>query len=467
MLQPAVHRAILIVDVENFGDPARTNTHQLAIRDTVYKVLRQSFARARIGWADCVAEDRGDGVLVLVPPTVPKSRLASSLPVHLMKMLARHNAACRPQLRIRLRVALHAGEVHPDAHGYAGASINRAFRLIEASASRTALRHSSGVIALIVSDWFYDEVVRHHPAAEPSRFRKVHVAMKETRMTAWLRVLEPLEPPVLRETGPPSQAATLLPHPPQISAAHIKTLQGDTSVSPVIEHYRLHITLHEDAAANGATPVIILIQDREYHVTNRNAAAAPIDIFHHATGPLSPQSASRVPRFTYVRMHMDDTDDLLEWDPECNAAWTQSPEGRSTRTWKGSDVSMGREPGVQNMFSLRLADLHMDPGSTLHAKVVSETQVTATGAEPFVVFLPTVELEVVVMCSHEIDVALFPLYGVQVGGSIPRASVAPRDDRMQEIMWSWDRFLSTGQGVILRWTRAAEEISNLSIDRAN
>ena len=76
MFQPAVHRAILIVDVENFGDPARTNTHQLAIRDTVYKVLQQSFARANIGWEDCVAEDRGDGVLILIPPSVPKSWLA-------------------------------------------------------------------------------------------------------------------------------------------------------------------------------------------------------------------------------------------------------------------------------------------------------------------------------------------------------------------------------------------------------
>ena len=97
MLQPAVHRAILIVDVEKFGDPARTNIHQLAIRDTVYKVLQQSFARARIGWADCVTEDRGDGVLVLVPPTVPKSLLVAALPVHLAKILARHNAACPAQ----------------------------------------------------------------------------------------------------------------------------------------------------------------------------------------------------------------------------------------------------------------------------------------------------------------------------------------------------------------------------------
>jgi hypothetical protein len=68
MLPPAVHRAILIVDVENFGDPARTNAHQVAVRDGMYQALRQSFARARISWADCAAEDRGDGVLVLIPP---------------------------------------------------------------------------------------------------------------------------------------------------------------------------------------------------------------------------------------------------------------------------------------------------------------------------------------------------------------------------------------------------------------
>jgi hypothetical protein len=224
MLQPAIHRAILIVDVENFGDPARTNTDQLAVRDAMYRALRQSFAMARINWAECVTEDRGDGALVLVPPAVPKSWLVTRLPAHLTEMLVRYNAACPAQARIRLRMALHAGEVHPDAHGSAGTSINRAFRLIEAPASRTALRHSSGVIALIVSDWFYDEVVRHHPAAEPSCFRQVHVAMKETEMTAWVRVLEP-------EGGParhvPEQER---PAPPPAALSHL--IQCDQSLPP-------------------------------------------------------------------------------------------------------------------------------------------------------------------------------------------------------------------------------------------
>ena len=35
MLRPAVHCAILIVDVERFADPARTNAHQLAVRDAM------------------------------------------------------------------------------------------------------------------------------------------------------------------------------------------------------------------------------------------------------------------------------------------------------------------------------------------------------------------------------------------------------------------------------------------------
>jgi isoamylase len=191
MHQPAAHRSIMIVDVENFGDPARTNAHQLAIRDGMYKVLRQSFARARISLRKCVVEDRGDGVLILVPPEVPKSWLVTRLPARLAAMLTQHNAMCPVQERIRLRMALDAGEVHRDAHGYTGVSLNRAFRLVEAPVSRATLRDSSGVVALIVSGWFYDEVVRHHAAAGPSRFRQVRVVIKEIDTAAWVRVLEP------------------------------------------------------------------------------------------------------------------------------------------------------------------------------------------------------------------------------------------------------------------------------------
>jgi tetratricopeptide (TPR) repeat protein len=219
VFQPAVHRAIVIVDVENFGDPARTNAHQLAVRDAMYKALRQSFGRARISWAGCAVEDRGDGILVLVSPEVPKSWLVTRLPARLAEMLGRHNAGCPAAERIRLRMALHAGEVHQDTHGFAGTAVNRAFRLIEAPPSRAALRDSAGVVALIVSDWFYDEVVRHHPAAGPSCFRQVRAVMKETEMTAWVRVLGGPEPeiPVSGDTGQPVPAEPPQPGQPPSS----------------------------------------------------------------------------------------------------------------------------------------------------------------------------------------------------------------------------------------------------------
>ena len=72
--QPAVHRAIVVVDVEGFSDPSRTNTDQLTVRKGLYKALVWSFARAGIdidlGGCDY---DRGDGRLILVPPNIPKS----------------------------------------------------------------------------------------------------------------------------------------------------------------------------------------------------------------------------------------------------------------------------------------------------------------------------------------------------------------------------------------------------------
>ncbi len=184
----AFHRAIMVVDVERFGDPSRTNLDQLAVRDGLYKALTQAFEKTQIVGANCVIEDRGDGALVLVPPEVPKSRLVTSIPAALVTAICGHNAGCSVQARIRLRMALHAGEIHQDAHGVVGAAINHTFRLAEVPVLKSALDRSSGVLAVIVSSWFFDEVVRHNPAADPGSYRPVQVAVKETETVAWIRL---------------------------------------------------------------------------------------------------------------------------------------------------------------------------------------------------------------------------------------------------------------------------------------
>ena len=129
----AVHRAIVVVDVEGFGDQRRTNQHQMAVRDGLYRALQDAFGSAGIPWDDCGHEDRGDGVFVLVPAEVPKALLAESLPPALVTALNTHNDRHPTLEQIRLRMALHAGEVHYDQHGVTAVAVNLAFRLLDAS----------------------------------------------------------------------------------------------------------------------------------------------------------------------------------------------------------------------------------------------------------------------------------------------------------------------------------------------
>lgn len=186
VLSPAAHWAIVCVDVEGFGDRRRTNPDQVAVRDGLYDALSRAFARSRMPWEDCYHEDRGDGALILIPSDVPKSLLVTDLPRELAAALREHNQAHGRPERIRLRMAVHAGEIHHDAHGVAGTAINVAFRLLEAAPLKRALAGSHGVLAVIASRWFFEEVIRHTPASGPASYRRVPIVVKETRDSAWI-----------------------------------------------------------------------------------------------------------------------------------------------------------------------------------------------------------------------------------------------------------------------------------------
>lgn len=185
-LRPAVHRTVLVVDVASFGDLRRTNQHQIVVRDGMYGAVIRAFADAGIDWDTCEHEDRGDGVLVVIPPTVPKAVLVEEVPDRLTARLRAHNESHRVEERIRLRMALHAGEVHYDDHGVVGRAVNLTFRLLEVPVLKEALAGSTGSLAIITSSWFFDEVVWHGEATRRDRYRRVRVVAKETDTIAWI-----------------------------------------------------------------------------------------------------------------------------------------------------------------------------------------------------------------------------------------------------------------------------------------
>jgi hypothetical protein len=181
----AIHRTIVAVDIEGFGDRRRSNRNQLVIRDGLYRAMREAFCEARIPWVDRDHEDRGDGMFILIGSEVPKSLFVDSLPSALVSALRRHNDAHPDLERIRLRLAVHAGEVHYDDHGATAASINLTFRLLESGPVKDALASSPGVLAMITSTWFFEEVVQHS-AADVSAYRPVAVTVKETATRGWI-----------------------------------------------------------------------------------------------------------------------------------------------------------------------------------------------------------------------------------------------------------------------------------------
>jgi tetratricopeptide (TPR) repeat protein len=184
--QRPVHRTIVVVDVEGFGDRHRTNRHQLAIREGLYRVVGQAFRQAGIPWDAQAVGDRGDGLLILLLPEVHKSLLVELLPAALVQALGIHNGACPSQERIRLRMAVHAGEISYDAHGVTGAAVNLTFRLADAEPLKMALTGSPGVLAIIVSSWFFEEVVRHSAVGGTVLYRPAAVTVKETTTTGWI-----------------------------------------------------------------------------------------------------------------------------------------------------------------------------------------------------------------------------------------------------------------------------------------
>jgi hypothetical protein len=186
----AVHRTILVFDIEQSNHPMRTNRDRVVIHEAMYAAVRTTLRRLKY-----YHEDRGDGVLVLVPPEVPKARLLSNLLARLEAALTRHNAAMARQnpfraaaTQIRLRVAVHAGEVTFDSHGVVGAAVDYTFRLAEAPPLKSALATSTGECALITSKWFFDEVVYQCPDAHPELFRRIETQVKSTPISAYIRV---------------------------------------------------------------------------------------------------------------------------------------------------------------------------------------------------------------------------------------------------------------------------------------
>lgn len=212
--------AIFVCDIISYGDPDRVDHIQRYLRQELYKSLRWAFDDSGTPFDACYCEDRGDGAIVIPPPKTTIDILLLSVVQRLDAALRRQHELASAIARIRLRVGVHAGEIHPDEHGLAGAALNHAFRILEAPEVKQLANYHKARLSIIVSSQVYDDVIRHAIGSiDPTVYQRVDFQSKETKATAWIQLLGATNrPPEMALTELHSAQLLDSTYPPDISA---------------------------------------------------------------------------------------------------------------------------------------------------------------------------------------------------------------------------------------------------------
>lgn len=192
-----VHRLIFAVDIE--GSTERTNPAKGELRRILYELLDRALEEAGIAARHLEPyADRGDSVLILIRPhdDVPKTLLLGRLIPLLTALLAEHNASvARPELQMRLRAVVHAGEVHEDDKGFYGDDLDAALRLLEAPRLKKALKEAvASPLILVVSEEIFHGIVEQGYLDDAPFRPLIRVRVGRRQRKGWVHVPVPLNP---------------------------------------------------------------------------------------------------------------------------------------------------------------------------------------------------------------------------------------------------------------------------------
>src|SRR5208282_2007901 len=110
---------VILSDVVAFGANMRTDPDRLIIREALARMTNA----ATQGIPDVWSEDRGDGILLVIPPNVSTAKVMEQMLQKLPRALDRHNMSQRDPARFQLRFAINVGPVVSDTVGVSGEAI--------------------------------------------------------------------------------------------------------------------------------------------------------------------------------------------------------------------------------------------------------------------------------------------------------------------------------------------------------
>ena len=176
---------VMLSDVAGFGAEWRNDEDRRMIREALFSMTHTVLGGLPDEWS---WDDRGDGLLTVVLPSVPTARVVAHLHKELPAALEEHNRVCPDSARIQLRVAINVGPVTSDRMGVSGVAIIVAARLVEALVFKDAMNESGASLGIIASPFIYNSVIRHGPYLEG--YSKIPVEVKEYRTAAWMKLFD-------------------------------------------------------------------------------------------------------------------------------------------------------------------------------------------------------------------------------------------------------------------------------------
>lgn len=188
----ARHGIMLVVDIAGFG----ATEHPDVMRRRLYEILARVLREPDPPWESF---DTGDGVCAFLPV-----RTDILLPLTLLTRLRAEFDGPHRHGGLRLRIALHRGDLVREEGRWLGRDLTVLMRLADSPALRSALRSSlDAPFAVMMSDDMYRHAY-HAPTEMRAAFRAVHVTTEEQVLKGWVWVAGHEQPPGVEAwTEPP------------------------------------------------------------------------------------------------------------------------------------------------------------------------------------------------------------------------------------------------------------------------
>jgi WD40 repeat protein len=185
----STYRTFLAADIESYSTRERSDSVRVQLRHRLTDWCVDLFDRAGMVPGNWLLQDTGDGWLLSVDPNVSRSLLLDTVPGGLRGHLLTHNQDRPPAQRLRVRLAMHAGDVLPDPEPFVGEATNHVCGLLDSEVLRACLRATTQPLAVMVSAEIYHGVVgRAHGGLNPAEWHQVAVDGKDGPVDAWVHV---------------------------------------------------------------------------------------------------------------------------------------------------------------------------------------------------------------------------------------------------------------------------------------